>query len=164
MPRPKEIIDDELVAEARKMMHQIPDYRVAIKLQALVSSRIYPIKQVAEIFGIGRQSLRNWILAFRKQGIIGLIDKPRGHRPSKLSPDQWSEVGQWLEQARSPDGKPCHWTLAALQQSIAVRWGVHLGITPVWRQVHMMGFKLKVPRPFHAKADKEQQADFKKNG
>jgi len=163
MPRPKEIIDDELASQAQKMLHQVPDYRVVIKLKAIVSSRTYPLKEVADVFGIGRQSLRNWILAFRKQGVMGLVDKPRGHRLSKLSPDQWSEVGRWLEHAQSPDGQSCHWTLEALQHAISVRWGVQLGITPVWRQVHAMGFTLKVPRPVHAKADPEKQAAFKKN-
>ncbi len=164
MPRPKEIIDDELASQAQQTLQQVPDYRVVIKLKAIVSSRTYPLKEVAGVFGIGRQSLRNWILAFRKQGVMGLIDKPRGHRPSKLNADQWSEVGGWLEHAQAPDGQSCHWTLEALQHAISVRWGVQLGITPVWRKVHAMGFTLKVPRPFHAKADPEQQAAFKKNG
>jgi transposase len=163
MPRPKEIIDDEVALQAQRTLQQVPDFRVAIKLKAIVSSRTYPLKEVAEIFGIGRQSLRNWIIAFKKQGVMGLIDKPRGHRPSKLSADQWCEVGRWLEHAQSPDGHPCHWTLETLQHAIFVRWGIQLGITPVWRQVHIMGFTLKVPRPHHAKADAEQQAAFKKN-
>ena len=115
-------------------MQQVPDYRVVIKLKAIVSSRTYPIKEVAEVFGIARQTLGNWIPAYRKQGVMGLVDKPRGHRLSKLSPAQCAEAGRRLEHAQSPDGQPCHLTLEAVHHANAVRWGVPLGITQKWRQ------------------------------
>ena len=63
---------------------------MVIKLKAFVGSRTYPLKEVAELFGIARQTLRNWIPAFRKQGVVGLTGKPLGYRLSNLSPGQWS--------------------------------------------------------------------------
>jgi transposase len=53
--------------------------------------------------------------------------------------------------------------LEGLSRAIGERFGVTLGTTALWRQVHKMGFRLKVPMPVHAKADQQKQNDFKKN-
>lgn len=162
MPRPKTIIDIGLAKSAREALVGIKDHRLVLKLQVIISSEKYPITTVANIFGIGRQSARNWILAFRQYGLQGLIEKAKGHRPSKLSASQWAEVSAWMENAQTPQGEPCHWTLEVLQHHIAKQFGIEIGLTALWRQVHIMGFRLKVPRPAHAKADIFMQDDFKK--
>jgi len=53
-PRPKDIIDDESALQAQKALQHVPDYRVAIKLKAIVTIRTCPIKEFAGIFGIAR--------------------------------------------------------------------------------------------------------------
>ncbi len=163
MPRHKVIINAELAHQAQESLNGIRDCKLVIKLQSIISSATYPIKDVAKILGVGRQSVRNWILSFGAEGITGLVDKPRGHRPSKLTDAQWAEVADWLERVISPQGDPCHWTLERLRETIEAQFTVRLGLTPLWRQVRKMGFRLKTPRPVHAKADPQQQADFKKN-
>jgi len=163
MPRNKVIINAEVARRAEESLKSIRDRKLVIKLQSIVSSATYPIQDVARILGVGRQSVRNWILSFRAQGIAGLIDKPRGHRQSKLSNAQWAEVADWLERVVSPQGDPCHWTLEKLRETIEAQFAVRLGLTPLWRQVRKMGFRLKIPRPVHAKADPQKQVDFKKN-
>jgi len=163
MPRPKTIIDSDLADLAREALVGIKDYRLVLKLQVIISSEKHPMTTVANMFGIGRQSVRNWILAFRCHGLNGLIEKVKGHRHSKLSPSQWAKVSAWIENAQTPEGEPYHWTLEELQQSIEQQFGIRLGLTALWRQVHIMGFRLKVPRPTHAKADPCLQTDFKKN-
>jgi len=60
-----------LAVQAQKALQRLPDHRVVEELKAIVSSRTYPIKEVAEIFGFTRQTLRNWIPALRKQGDDG---------------------------------------------------------------------------------------------
>lgn len=163
MPRNKVIINAEVARRAQESLEGIRDRKLVIKLQSIISSATYPIKDVSRILGVGRQSVRNWILSFRAHGIAGLYDKPRGHRRSKLSDAEWAEVADWLERVVSPEGDPCHWTLERLRETIESRFTVRLGLTPLWRQVRKMGFRLKTPRPVHAKADPQKQADFKKN-
>ena len=163
MPRPKTIIDADLAELAKEALVGIKDYHLVLKLQVIISSEKHPMTTVADMFGIGRQSVRNWILAFRRYGLNGLIEKAKGHRPSKLSTSQWAEVSAWIENAQTPQGKPCHWTLEELRQTIEKQFGIRLGLTALWRQVHIMGFRPKVPRPTHVKADPLLQADFKIN-
>ncbi len=57
MSRLKAIIDEELTLQAQKAMRHVPDYRVVIKLTAIVNSRKYTLKKIAEILDIARQTL-----------------------------------------------------------------------------------------------------------
>jgi transposase len=163
MARPKTIIDDTLADLAQKALDELDDSGLAIKLQAIKSCASHPIQTVAKIIGVQRQSVRNWILAFRKAGVSGLVSKPKGHRKSKLDKERWAEVAGWIERGQTADGAAVYWTLGGLSRAIGGRFGVTLGATALWRQVHKMGFNLKVPRPVHAKADTQKQNDFKKN-
>jgi transposase len=162
MARPKEVIDRKLAEKARIELGKITDYRLCQKLRAIVSSLDHPIKVVAQINGVGPDTIWRWIICFRQEGIEGLKDKPKGHRSSKLSEVQWQEVESWLKKSRDAQGNPIHWTLFGLQVHIAKEFKIDSGITSLWYQVHKRNFKLKVPRPVHGKADKEAQAAFKK--
>lgn len=163
MARPKTIIDRALADLAQEALDELDDSGLAIKLQAIKSCAAHPVQTVAQIIGVQRQSLRNWILAFRKDGVAGLVSKPKGHRKSKLDKQRWAEVADWIQRGQTADGAAVHWTLEGLSRAIGERFGVSLGATALWRQVHKMGFRLKVPRPVHAKADSQKQNDFKKN-
>jgi len=162
MARPKEVIDRKLAEKARIELEKIADHKLCQKLQAIVSSAEYPIKVVAEINGVGPDTIWRWITSFRQRGLEGLKDRPKGHRPPKLSEKQWQEVEGWLMESKDAKGNPIHWTLSDLQMHIARRFGVESGLTSLWYQVHRRGFRQKVPRPVHAKGDKEAQASFKK--
>jgi transposase len=47
--------------------------------------------------------------------------------------------------------------------AIETQFGISLGQTATWDLVQQLGFRQKVPRPRHAKADKQAQESFKKN-
>jgi transposase len=47
--------------------------------------------------------------------------------------------------------------------SVDTEFGVTMKQTPLWRLVRQLGFRQKVPRPYHAKANKSEQESFKKN-
>jgi transposase len=47
--------------------------------------------------------------------------------------------------------------------AIETEFGISLKQTATWDLVHQLGFKQKVPRPRHTKADKQAQESFKKN-
>ncbi|MBU1626471.1 hypothetical protein KKB18_03805 [bacterium] len=43
MARPKELLDEELVLKAKDDLKQLSNYKVCLRLQAIVSSKDYPI-------------------------------------------------------------------------------------------------------------------------
>jgi transposase len=163
MARPKRIIDAALALEAESALKEASKYKIGVRLQAIISSARYPITLVSNIFGIDRTTLRRWIKRFAKHGINGLIDAPKGHRPGKLTKEQKQRIAQWLEESRNSQGEPIHWTLAKLALAIETEFNLKLGQTAIWRLVRKLGFRHKVPRPRHAKADVQAQESCKKN-
>lgn len=163
MARPKRIIDAVLAEEAEPALKEAPKYKIGVRLQAIISSARYPMTLVSSIFGTDRTTLRRWIKRFAAQGISGLTDAPKGHRQGKLDKEQRQQIAQWLEESRNSQGAPIHWTLSQLALAIETEFNLKLGPTAIWRLVRQLGFRQKVPRPRHAKADAQAQESFKKN-
>lgn len=163
MPRPKELLHDDLVQRAKEALNKVPDHKICLRLQAIISSAQHPLHLVATILGISRVSLWRWIKRFSSQGVAGLSDAAKGHKPPKLNQEQRQQVVRWLEEGRTSHGEPIHWTLAKLQTAIFTEFKVHLSQAALWHMVRRWGFKQKVPRPRHAKADESAQEIFKKN-
>ncbi len=163
MGRSKNVVDANLADRARKELGQIRDAKLCLRLQAIASCEQYPVNMVAVVLGVSRRSVWQWAKRFKEQGLAGLREHPRGHRPPKLSSEQLAAVESWLADGRDGRGKPVHWTLARLQAEILELFGVQMGITALWKRVRALGFRQKVPRPRHRQADAEQQESFKKN-
>lgn len=162
MARPKELVDEALVTQARKELNALGDHQLCIRLQAIISCADHAMSTVASVMGISPSTLRRWARSFRQAGLAGLRDKPKGHRPAKLDSEQRAQVKQWVERSADAREQPVHWTLEKLAAEIERVFGVHLTLTPLWRWVRTWGFRQKVPRPHHAQADPEAQATFKK--
>jgi transposase len=60
----------------------------------------YTHQEVADFFGVWRQTVTKWMSAYRKKGRKGLKAKPHPGRVPKLTAEQEREVISWF--ARSP--------------------------------------------------------------
>lgn len=163
MARPKEVIDTELARRAKAEIKRSSGYKIGLRLQAIVSCASQPIDVVSAVLGVSRQTVWRWIKRYKADGVDGLRDKPRGHNPRKLNDVQIEQVKNWLEQARDAKGSPVFWTLARLAFEVEREFEIQISQTSLWRLIRALGFRLKVPRPSHAKADPEAQHAFKKN-
>jgi transposase len=162
MARPKELLDEELVSKARDEIKKLRDHKVCLRLQGIISCKEYPISHVSEILCVNRSSLWNWIKRFKSGGVLALYDRPKGHNPAKLNSEHKSEIANWLKGSKDHKGKFVHWTLEKLLLEVEKVFGIRTSVTSLWNVIRAMGFRQKVPRPYHAKADKEKQEEFKK--
>ena len=163
MARPKEILNDELCRKAKLEMEKLSDSKLCFRLQSIISSGKQPINIVADVMGINRTTLWRWIKRFNLYGIDGLRDKPKGHRDSKLGEEEKLLISNWLIEGIDSKGRRVHWTLDRLRLEILNEFDTTVGRTPLWRTIRKMGFRQKVPRPTHTKADHDRQIEFKKN-
>ncbi len=163
MGRSKNVIDTQLAERARKELGRMSDAKMCMRLQSIASCEQHRVNVVAGVLGVSRRSIWQWAKRFKEQGIEGLRERPRGHRPAKLSSDHLAAMERWLTEGCNDRGEPTHWTVARLQTEISEVFGVSMGITALWKRVRALGFRQKVPRPSHRLADAEQKEAFKKN-
>lgn len=146
MGRRKEIIDEELVKKAQEDVKKIKDYKIIIRLQAIIGGR-YPLKEVREILGVSRHSVRLWAKRYKEEGLDGLSDKKKGHRRRKLGEEEESEIRRWLRGCVDSRGRRTHWTIEKLRKEIEEVFGIKISKTPLWRLIRLMGFRQKSSRP-----------------
>ena len=162
MARPKKLLDESLALKAEEELEKLRNYKVCIRLKAILICKDYSISHVSEVLKVDRSTLWNWIKRFKAGGVSALYDKPRGHNPSKLNEEHKSKIAIWLEERMDHKGRPVHWTLEKLLFEIERVFGIRTSMTSLWNVIRAMGFRQKVPRPYHAKADKNEQERFKK--
>ena len=162
MARPKVVVDEKLGKLASEELIQIKDYRLVIKLQAVIASKSYSAKEIAEILGVRKRTIYRWNSDFKKYGIEGLKDKAKGHLRRKLSQEQANQLEKWVLEGRTADGKKVLWTIKKLQNEVLKAFGIKTGKTPLWLTLKRMGLVLRRPRPVHIKTDVAKQSAFKK--
>ena len=162
MARPKSLEMQSLAKRAEEELKEIANHKICFRLQAIISSARYSVTVVAPVMGVHRSTVFKWIKEYSEQGTEGLIDKPKGHNPSKLSAQQKEQIIGWLDEGKNADGEAVHWTLAWLIDEVERVFGIRVGKTPLWLFIRKSGFRQKVPRPVHAMSDPLAQDAFKK--
>ena len=84
----------------------------------LLSDKKMPLQSIASLCGVCRQTVSIWLNNWEKNGICGLLDKPRRGRPKILSPDQEAEVIDLIKESPRSLNK----VLAEIEN----RWGIKL--------------------------------------
>lgn len=142
----RKAISEVTAEQARIALIGIKESQLAIKLQTIISCANHQVETVSSVIGKDRVTVWRWIRAFRESGVDGLIDKPRGHNPSKLNEEQRKQIAIWLNTGKNSQGEPIHWTLKKLTMAIEEEYGIKITKTPLWITIQSMGFRQKVPR------------------
>jgi transposase len=161
-----EIIRDESSAEEmRTLAAGTRDGRVVRRLLALAlvlegESR----EDAAQLNGMDRQTLRDWVHRYNEEGVAGLYPRAIPGRPGALTEEQMAEVRAMVLSGPDPeiDGV-VRWRCVDLREAIARRWSVTLHVRTVGRMLHRLKMTRLQPRPYHPKKNAEAQEDFKKN-
>ena len=154
---------DYTAEELHKLATQCNDGRQAQRIRGIAmvlngTSR----NAVAAALGTTAQSIRDWVLAFNRNGLDGLRDAPRSGRPRKLTEDQREQVCKWVEDG--PDLEKddrTHWRLEDLVKKISETFDVVMSRSAVGRMLKAMGFSHIMPRPIHPKTDPAKQEEFR---
>jgi len=162
MARPKSLFSSELASRAQADLDALDHHGVVQKLRAIVACSKLPVEVVANVLGVAAETIWRWAKAYEKDGLEGLYPKSRRAKPSKLDIEQKTVVLAWIDECRTPEGNPVHWTLERLRQAIADHFGVVLGINTIWVWLRKEARRLKVPRPRHVNGNEKAQEAFKK--
>ncbi len=117
----------------------------------------------ARIGGVGLQTVRDWVLAFNREGPEGLIDGKAPGNSSKLNDDQRRALGEIVESGPIPAVHGVvRWRLSDLAQWIFEEFGLSLSETTVSRELKALGFAKLSARPRHYAQNAAGIAAFKK--
>ena len=116
--------------------------------------------EAAEIGGMDRQTLRDWVHRFNAEGPEGLLDRKTGGPVAKLTDEQKAELAALVE--RGPDREETGLVRVGLRAVIEDRLGVVYNERSVSRLLHGLGFSHLSARPRHPAQRAGVLEDFKK--
>ena len=113
----------------------------------LLSSRGYPVPQIAAIFDCDEATVRTWLGRFEAEGVDGLRDRPRRGRPRTADAGARDAIGQALAQPPTACGYVAgYWTVAMLAAYLATAHGIALSRATVRRVLAALDYGWRRPR------------------
>jgi transposase len=138
-----------LSGETRKVLHEHLQHAYAthaIRLIRRIHALLWlgegkSVGEIAEVLGLGEQTVRDWVHAFVLNGVARLSDRPRGGRPSKLTAVQRHELRQHLVDGPEAAGYPSAcWTAGMIADLIRRRFQVAYAPRYVCHLLDQLGF------------------------
>lgn len=134
MSRQRGVLNQEQLGELQTAYEQSRDGATRTRCQAVrLYGEGYAVSEITTITQCSRSSLLGWWRGYQAQGVLALQDKRAGGNRAKLNHAELAELQERLHSftpaevlgtaAATPRGQ--HWTMADLQQAIALWYGVH---------------------------------------
>jgi transposase len=112
-------------------------------------------RQVIELFEATDRSMRTWVAAFNRQGIDGLIDRPRPGRPRAIGAEHEDRLRDLI--VRPTQAEITHWTAKKFHGYLREKLQLEVGYSTTVRWLHEQNFRLKVPQPWPDRQDESQR-------
>jgi transposase len=149
---------EELKAAYR---HEKDSYR-RTRLQALWQLRSgKQLAEVQELVGVGYRTLQRWVQWYRRGGLREVLRRTPGQGAggghSPLSAQQQQAVKRQADLGAFR-------TAQEASRWIEQQWGVQYRYAGIYRLMHRLDLRLKVPRPRSEKASAQAQEAWKKGG
>ena len=165
MGRPLEISRTEHTsAELRALSNRCSDgaqVRRILAIAMVLEGR--PRSEAAELNGMDRQTLRDWVHRYNAEGVEGLKSRSSPGRAPALSEQQMAELRDLVIQGPDPAiHKVVRWRCVDLKAEVARRFFVEVHENTIGRWLHELGLTRLQPRPYHPKKAAEAEAAFKK--
>ena len=126
-------------------------------LRLLKEGRYGSRRSFAPVLGYSERQLKRWFDAYREGGIDSLLDRGTpGGSTEWMTPEAWADLNQKMIDGQIP-------RLEDARRYLADQHGIqYANITSISSLFQRHGVKLKTGRKQHRKADREEQAAFKK--
>jgi transposase len=164
MPRPLTVNINLSPNEVAKVANKEPNPRVRQRLLAVrlvVMGNTVP--QAAKAVGLKQRQTRNWIHRFNAEGINGLRDRPRPGQPAKLPRQKEQAFRERIEKGATQKDSTRNLRVKDIQKILTEEFDAAYCLGGTYFLLHRLGFSSLVPRPYHPQADRQAQAEFKKN-
>ena len=161
-----EIRDDLSPCELRRWARREARGRPAARAYAISNALEGTSRaEAARLAGMERQALRDAVVRYNAEGLAGLNDRPKGHRPRHLNAEQEAALAAVIRRGPDPerDGV-CAWTRADLCRWLEANLAKTYHPSSMTQVLRRLGFSRQKVRPAHPQRDAEAQQRFKKGG
>lgn len=158
------IKDPDLILGIQDEIRRTEEARYDHRLHAiLLVGQGMSSPKVARYLGDAPRTVQTWMKRFDEGGFAGLSDQEGRGRKSRLSEEQFEEIGQVLRKRPEENGMNGNlWDGKLLSEFIKKRYLVTLCTRQCQRIFRQLGFRLRKPRPLIAHADEDAQRALKK--
>jgi transposase len=156
---------DRTPTSLRKWARRAGDPRAASRAFAIANALEGMSRaEAARLAGMERQALRDAVVRYNAEGVVGLSDRPRV-RSSRLTEGQQATLRALILRGPDPerDGV-CSWTRADIADLIEDRFGHRYHVSSLSKILRSLGFSRQKTRPSHPNADPQARAAWLKKG
>ena len=122
-----------------------------------------PRTEAAELNGMDRQTLRDWVHRYNKGGVDGLKSRHAPGRAPSLTPLQRAELLELVIQGPDPEiHGVVRWRCVDLKAEVARRFSLEVHENTIGRWLHGLNLTRLQPRPHHPQKAPEAEEAFKK--
>jgi transposase len=160
-------IRDDLSPEAlRGVARGERDGRAAARMYAIANALDGLSRaEAARLAGMERQALRDAVLRYNAEGVVGLRDRPKGRPRRRLTASEEAELAAAILRGPDPEADGCcAWTRPDLCRWLETNTGKTYHPSSMTRVLRRLDFSRQKARPYHPKRDAEAQEAFKKGG
>jgi len=150
----EELHQEYQVARARK------DFDLTQRMQGLLLvSQGMVEHRAAQILGVGRRTLQDWICRYRRGGLEALVKGPYPGRKPKLTEAQLAELDHIIEKGPESVGLDTGvWTAPLAADLVKKLFGVRYHPDHMRRILRRLRFSVQLPTRELSRADPEEQA------
>ena len=155
---------EHTASDLRQMSRSANDSRATQRLLALaLIIEGKDRKSAAQMCGMDRQTLRDWVHRYNEHGVAGLYDRKSTGAPRRLTTEQHEIIRTWVENGPDADTEGIvRWRRVDLKKKIETEFGVTYDERTVGTLLRKLGFARLSVRPQHPKANQADQDAFKK--
>ncbi len=139
-------------------------YTIGIRLYAIYQVSIgKPSRELEILYNTSFKQITNWVHRFEKEGIDGLIDKPKSGRKSQLNEEQSISISEVLKFKLPSDYgyNSATWTGPMLIDWIKKEYKIEFKKAQIYNVIKKLGFTYQKSKGIYPEADEQKQEEFK---
>lgn len=139
------------------------DLDMCLRIQGLLLvHRGNPETVAADMIGVGRRTLQDWIHRYRKRGISGIVKGPYLGGRSRLTEEQKAELSGIIAAGPEKAGLDTGvWVAPMVVNLVKDLYGVSYSVSQVGRILHKLRFSLQYPTRKPSKGDEKAEEQWR---